>query len=174
MGKLSSSDEGESYMQRIIVKNISTSTYINAMSINKTFGFCEESHFVSMNINDSPEICILVVEDNQINQKIARIFLEDAGYKVDIAANGKEAISHANKKQYDLILMDIGLPDIDGIEVTKHIRKIKNSPHVPIIALTASGEDYREKCLDAGMNDFILKPIMKDALHKAISKYLEK
>lgn len=121
--------------------------------------------------DETRDMCmkILVVEDNPINQKIAKLFLESFGYTVDIAANGQEALEMANR-DYALILMDIGLPDMDGIEITQNIRQ-KNK-NVPIIACTASGESYRDKCLNAGMNDFILKPIMSDDLKILIKKYI--
>jgi CheY-like chemotaxis protein len=110
---------------------------------------------------------ILVVEDNLLNQKVARLFLEDMGYKVDIAANGKQALEMFNQ-DYDAVLMDIGLPDMDGYEISIEIRKIDKT--VPIIAYTASGDE--SKCLEAGMNEFTAKPIMFDELKAVLAKYL--
>lgn len=120
--------------------------------------------------NGKENLRILVVEDTLINQRVARLFLEGFGYSVDIAANGKEALNKVGQG-YVLILMDIGLPDIDGLEVTRIIRE--QNKQIPIIACTASGESYHSKCIDAGMTDFILKPVLADVLCKIINKYLK-
>jgi len=112
---------------------------------------------------------ILIVEDNLINQKVAQLFLENLGYEADIAANGQQALAIFNRG-YALILMDLGLPDMDGIEITKKIRE--RDKHIPIIACTASGENYKAKCLAAGMNDFIIKPILLDTLKTLLAKFL--
>jgi len=112
---------------------------------------------------------ILIVEDNLINQKVAKLFIEKFGYEADIASNGKEALAMFNHG-YSLILMDLGLPDLDGIEITKKIRE--QNKHIPIIACTASGESYRRKCLDAGMDGFIVKPLMIEELKQILDKFL--
>lgn len=109
---------------------------------------------------------ILVVEDNLLNQKVIRIFLEDMGYQVDIAPDGQQALALFNERnsQYGAILMDIGLPDIDGCKVSETIRSLEYGQQIPIVALTASGEYFKEKCLAAGMNFYLTKPIMVDDL----------
>lgn len=112
---------------------------------------------------------ILIVEDNLVNQKVAQLFLKNLGYQSDIAVNGQQALAIFNH-DYALILMDLGLPDMDGIEITKKIRE-KNK-QVPIIACTASGESYKTKCLDAGMDDFIVKPMALDALEQMLGRFL--
>jgi len=104
---------------------------------------------------------ILVVEDNPVNAKIATLQLNKLGYRVDVAVNGKEAIETASKKDYDLIFMDIQMPEMDGLQATKMIRlnEIATKKHVPIVALTAHAmESDREKCLFAGMDDYLSKP----------------
>lgn len=115
---------------------------------------------------------ILVVEDNPINQKVAQLFLKNLGYEADIAADGQQALAMF-KHGYFLILMDVGLPDIDGLEITQRIRKIErsNGGHITIIAATANGESYRQMCLDAGMDDFMTKPILLGELEKILAKY---
>lgn len=115
---------------------------------------------------------VLIVEDNPLNQKVARIFLEDMGYSTEIAANGQEALYLAATQHYDLILMDVGLPDIDGLEITQKIRANETSERIPIIACTANGNTYKDKCLAAGMDDFVLKPIMQDELKRVLSQFL--
>lgn len=114
---------------------------------------------------------ILIIEDNPINQKVAKLFLENLGYDADIAASGQEALAMFNQG-YSLILMDIGLPDIDGVEITQRIRAQETTSHIPIIACTASGDSYRDKCLLVGMDDFILKPLMLDELQQVLGKFL--
>lgn len=114
---------------------------------------------------------ILVVEDNLLNQKVARIFLEDMGYQVDIAANGEEALRMFNQ-DYAAVLMDIGLPDIDGCDVCIELRKLDHGKEIPIIALTASGEYFKARCIEAGMNSYLTKPIMIDDLKEQLSTFI--
>jgi CheY-like chemotaxis protein len=122
-------------------------------------------------VHEPDFIKILVVEDNAINQKVARLLLESKGYTVEIAATGKDAVYLATTHKYSLILMDLGLPDIDGLEATRQIRKVDAA--IPIIALTANGKDFRRQCLEAGMNDFELKPFLIESLKEKIEKYLK-
>lgn len=114
---------------------------------------------------------ILVVEDNFINQKVARFFLEDMGYQVEIATNGKEALAMFDDS-YSLILMDVGLPDMDGLEITRRIRTRKSIKRIPIIACTANGNAYKDKCLVAGMDGFILKPLFLEDLKQILTKFI--
>jgi CheY-like chemotaxis protein len=104
-------------------------------------------------------INILIAEDNAINQKLAKYILNKMGYKPDIVGNGHEALNALVSKKYDLILMDVQMPEMDGLEATRFIRQ--NMDHQPaIIAMTANvmTED-REACLDAGMNGYLSKPL---------------
>lgn len=117
---------------------------------------------------------ILLVEDNPINQKLAVMILSKAGCRVDVAANGREAIERftAAPHQFDLIFMDIQMPEMDGKEATRVIRK-KGFHAVPIIAMTASAmKGDREKCLDAGMDDYITKPIKKQYVMSILEKWI--
>ena len=119
---------------------------------------------------------ILLVEDNIINQKVALSVLEGFGYHVNVASNGLEAVKALEKKPYDLVLMDIQMPEMDGFEATKIIRD-KNSNvlnhDLPIIAMTAHAmSGYKDICIKAGMNDYVTKPIQPDKLTKAINQYL--
>ena len=116
---------------------------------------------------------ILLVEDNEINQQIAKEFLEKAGLEVEVADNGIKAIEALDKKDYDLILMDIQMPEMDGIEATKRIRSIDKYKKIPIVAMTAhamSGD--REKSLNAGMDDHINKPIVPETLYSSLLKWI--
>jgi len=115
------------------------------------------------------ELSILLVEDNPVNQRVAISMLKHLDYGADIARNGLEALSMMEKKAYDIILMDIQMPDMDGLEATRCIRnsKIQKQPH--IIAMTAYALDGdREAFLEAGMNDYLSKPIKIEELKRAI------
>ena len=117
---------------------------------------------------------ILVCEDEPISQEILSDILVDLGYLVDRADNGAIAIGMATGKHYDLILMDMQMPEVDGIEATKFIRQLDHYQNVPIIALTANAfENDRQACMEAGMNDFITKPLRPDDLALRISLWLD-
>ena len=115
---------------------------------------------------------ILIVEDNEDNQQLLSIILCDIGAEITFAKNGKEALDKARNKTYDLILMDIQMPVMGGIEATKILRQSDYTN--PIVALTANAmkSDY-DMCIEAGCDGFLTKPIIKDKLFKTIYKYLE-
>jgi GAF domain-containing protein/CheY-like chemotaxis protein len=124
----------------------------------------------------SPEIAemnplkILLAEDNAVNQKLALRLLGQMGYRADVASNGVEAVQSAERQAYDVILMDIQMPEMDGLEATRQIRK-KSILQPRIIAMTANAmQGDREMCLAAGMNDYIAKPIRVDELIHALQK----
>ncbi|WP_445664957.1 response regulator [Fodinibius sp. AD559] len=119
---------------------------------------------------------ILVAEDNKVNQMVTTKMLEKEGFVVDIVETGAEAIESMKKNKYDLILMDIQMPEMDGYEATEEIRKIEKGTdkHMPVIALTASAmEKDRKLCLQAGMDDYIAKPVDKQDLIKTIKEVME-
>jgi len=118
---------------------------------------------------------ILVVEDNIVNQRVARRLVEKLGYPVDVAANGREAVEAIDRSCYDLILMDCLMPVMNGFEATWRIRAQSHEhakPHTPILALTASAlaEDLQQ-CLDAGMDDCLTKPIRFERLESAVKQW---
>ncbi|MCK9412001.1 MAG: response regulator [Prolixibacteraceae bacterium] len=114
-------------------------------------------------------LTILVVEDNVINQKLITNLFKLLGYKVDLAANGKEAVDVLKGKYYDLIFMDIQMPVMNGYESTKMIIEHWKEERPVIIAITANAlAGDRDKCLEAGMVDYITKPINIDALTQII------
>ena len=124
--------------------------------------------------SDTSTIHILLVEDNFFNQRVASEILKTERFSVDIANNGQEAIDAVLTKKYDLVLMDIQMPKIDGYEATRRIRKIPEHTSLPIIAMTAHAmKGDRELCLDAGMNDYITKPINRDQLSEIIKKWVQ-
>lgn len=117
---------------------------------------------------------VLIVEDNPLNQKVAKIMLQELGCTVEIADDGSKALKLFAAKQFDLIFMDIGLPDLDGLSVMRLIREQeKPGQHAIIIALTAHVLDEdRENCFAAGADDVMVKPIMQDQLNKLLNKWL--
>jgi signal transduction histidine kinase/ligand-binding sensor domain-containing protein/CheY-like chemotaxis protein len=119
---------------------------------------------------------ILLAEDNPLNQKLARFMLTKGGYRLDVANNGKEAVDTFIKApgKFDLIFMDINMPVMDGREATQTIRN-KGFTEVPIIAMTAHAlKEDREACLQAGMNDYISKPIKRDVVFNMVKKWVFK
>jgi len=116
-------------------------------------------------------LLVLVVEDNAVNQKVMLLNLAKLGYRADLAVDGVEAIEKMEKMKYDLVFMDIQMPGMDGIEVTRIIRERGLCPGVQIVALTADVEkDVRKRALDAGMNDFLAKPFIISELRNVLNQ----
>jgi CheY-like chemotaxis protein len=114
---------------------------------------------------------ILLAEDNQVNQKLALRILEQMGYRADIASNGIEAVESIERQTYDVILMDVQMPEMDGLDATRNIRKLQAVTQPHIIAMTANAmEGDREMCLAAGMDDYVSKPIRVNELVEALLK----
>lgn len=117
---------------------------------------------------------ILVVEDNELNQEVASGLLEGEGFVVDIANNGQEAVDMLNLHAYDIVLMDMQMPVMDGLTATREIRKIDQFKDLPVLAMTANAMDQdKEKCAEAGMNDHVAKPIDPDELFNALLKWIK-
>ena len=119
---------------------------------------------------------LLLAEDNPINQKLAVIVLQKAGYSVDTVDTGSEAVAKAKLNQYNAILMDVQMPDLDGLEATQQIREWEQArgTHVPIIAMTAHAmAGDRERCLEAGMDDYVTKPLQPRILFSALNRWIE-
>lgn len=120
---------------------------------------------------------VLVVEDQPVNQKIAKLMLEKHGCTVDLAFNGQEALNALNQQSYDLVFMDCQMPEMDGFEATRIIRnsEIQSGRHIPIVAVTAHAiQGDREKCLSAGMDAYITKPLKRDALGEVLARFILK
>jgi signal transduction histidine kinase/DNA-binding response OmpR family regulator len=127
----------------------------------------ERHHSPGSQIRENNCLSILLAEDNLINQKVALSMLRRLGYDADVANNGLEALKALEEKRYDVVLMDVQMPEMDGLEATRQIRKRKINTH--ILALTAHAlEGDKEQCLIAGMNDYISKPISMEVLQNAL------
>jgi signal transduction histidine kinase len=127
----------------------------------------------TVNDFDGRPLQILLAEDNQVNQTLAVLVLQKFGFKADIADNGRLAVEKLRQKPYDLILMDMQMPEMDGYEATRIIREEMGS-QVPIIALTAHAmKEEREKCLRLGMNDYISKPFQEKELFEKITAFFQ-
>ncbi len=121
----------------------------------------------------SRKLSILLAEDNQINAVLATALIKRAGHQVRVAVNGAEAVEALKTEPYDLVFMDMHMPEMDGLEAAQEIRKLDvDMAAVPIVALTANAmASDRQKCLDAGMDDFLSKPFDPDDFHAMLEKY---
>jgi CheY-like chemotaxis protein len=116
---------------------------------------------------------VLVAEDNLLNQRFALRLLEKAGHAVTLAANGREVLEALRLNDFDLVLMDVEMPEMDGISATQAIRaEEKDGSRVPIVAVTATGDP--EACLHAGMDDWLPKPLSISRLNRTLEKVFAK
>jgi CheY-like chemotaxis protein len=121
-------------------------------------------------------VSILLAEDNPVNQRVAFRILTKRGYRVQLVGNGKEALAALDRESFDLVLMDVQMPELDGFEATRAIRveETVGGQHQPIIAMTAHAmKGDRERCLEAGMDDYVTKPIDSQQLFAVIEKTLQ-
>ncbi len=116
---------------------------------------------------------LLVVDDNEVNRIVARAQLDAVGLAADDAADGAQAIAMAERCRYDLILMDVHMPTLDGVEATRRIRRLDAYRDTPIIALTADAfESERQRFIDAGMSDHLAKPLQAGRLYTTLAQWL--
>jgi PAS domain S-box-containing protein len=117
---------------------------------------------------------VLAVDDNDINLQVARELLEDVGVLVQTASDGEQAVQKVRDREFDLVLMDMQMPVMDGLAATRAIRQLPQRETLPIVAMTANAMDQdRQRCIDAGMNDFLAKPIDPDRLFEMLASWIK-
>ena len=132
----------------------------------------EEAQYTPFDASNQRLPKVLVVDDNAVNLVIMRKFLANLGIDADVAANGREAIDLVQRQDFDLVFMDVQMPEIDGLAATRIIRELSLTTQPFIIALTANAfETDRERCLAAGMNDFLSKPFLFDDIKNKLSSF---
>ncbi|MDQ1331925.1 MAG: two-component system, sensor histidine kinase and response regulator, partial [Thermodesulfobacteriota bacterium] len=167
-------------LEDVMIKPVSPSTMFDTL-IHVMGGKCDEKKDESQqeiqaveNLTAIRGASILVVEDNEFNQQIAKELLTDAGFRVNIAENGRKSIEMLDKQVYDIVLMDMQMPVMDGTTATREIRKDERFKDIPILAMTANVmEADIEKCREAGMWDHIGKPIDPDELFGKLLKWIK-
>jgi CheY-like chemotaxis protein len=119
---------------------------------------------------------ILLVEDNKMNQLVGSKVLAKLGFEFDIANHGREALEAVSVRDYDAILMDCQMPELDGYEATAEIRRLEGAArHTPVIAMTAAAmEGDRDRCLAAGMDDYITKPVRLEAIAEVLDRWVDR
>jgi len=165
----------------VLIKPVTASTIFDALV--RLFDDQREGESAHMEAIDSDNFAalariqgaeILLAEDNPLNQQVATELLIDAGFKVEVAGNGRIAVEMAQARHYDIILMDMQMPEMDGIEATRLLRALPTWATLPIVAMTANAmQADRERCLEAGMNDFVSKPIELDELWRALLRWIK-
>lgn len=125
-------------------------------------------------LGDFSKLEVLVVEDHEINQQVILRLLSRYHIQADLAANGREALARCREREYDLVLMDIQMPELDGYQATRQLRQVQGEGHRPwVVALTANAREIdRRRCVEAGMDDFLAKPIRRLELGRALEKCL--
>ena len=189
-GKTCSDMKIEGYLTKPIVERKLRKTIERILGLKEAGKRDGEFHPVTKYTSaeaDRKDIRVLLAEDYPTNQEIAKRHLAQAGYQVDLAENGKLAVDAFKSKHYDLILMDVQMPVMDGCDATKAIREIEAQiaamengnaaqtiHRVPIIAMTAHAlQEYKELCLEAGMDDFLSKPLTRKDLLAITAKWLK-
>jgi PAS domain S-box-containing protein len=118
---------------------------------------------------------VLVVEDDPINQEVARFMLEEIGWQIEVVGDGMAAVGRVARTAYDIILMDMQMPVMGGVDATRLIRQMPDRTAVPILAMTANAfSEDREICFNAGMNDFLTKPVVPEKLYETLLKWVAK
>jgi PAS domain S-box-containing protein len=161
-----------------VSKPIKTVSFLQALAMlgNRRAGVVEQARQEDRPVAEEIPLTVLLAEDNAVNQKVALRFLERMGYNADAVGNGLEAVNAFQHRNYDLVLMDLQMPEMDGLEASRRIRRTLPPDRQPkIIALTANAmQGDREICLDAGMDDYISKPVKMHEIVAAIRRQFSK
>ena len=171
---------GELQVEGFITKPVSASNLLDAAMIALGHSCDKTSNNKTADLQADKSIAagiggaqILLVEDNEINQQVASELLKQANVVIDIADNGQIAVDKVNQNHYDLVLMDVQMPVMDGYTAAKTIRQNPQYNQLPIVAMTANAmEGDKERCIDAGMNDHVAKPIDPKDLFQALAKWI--
>lgn len=173
--ELSLSDENSKLFDGLIVKPVNPSNLLDA--IMNAYGLEHVRSNADRALNEKPWFSgeqVLLVEDNVVNQEVALGLLDEVNVNVVIANNGQEALDRLSEQAFDIVLMDMQMPILDGISATKKIRTLPQFNELPIIAMTANAMSSDvERCLEAGMNDHVAKPISVNNLYKTLNKFLQ-
>jgi PAS domain S-box-containing protein len=169
--------EGEDLFAARLAKPIRPSqlydTLLAVLAVDRAEGWSVEPRPANTPSAIRPGVRILVVEDNPLNRQLALLLLKNIGYRADTAANGVEALEAVQHGRYDVVLMDVQMPEMDGLEATRKIHERLGSKRPRIIAATANAtQDERERCLAAGMDDYLSKPIRLEELAQALARQL--
>ncbi len=174
-------DAEEINLAEVIIKPVSASMLFNTVvnvlgggvsSVRREMG--DDMSVVESKLTVIKGARILLVEDNELNQEVASGLLRGAGFAVDLAENGEIALGKVKEMTYEIVLMDMQMPVMDGITATREIRKLPQFAALPVVAMTANAtERDRQRCLDAGMNDHIAKPVEPDNLWKVLLKWVK-
>jgi two-component system sensor histidine kinase/response regulator len=168
----------DSGLDSILVKPVTPSTMLDTTlsllgAAEEGRGIVEDHTEAHFDVSHLRGARVLLVEDNEINQEVALGQLEDAEVEVDVADNGEIAVNMVRSKEYDIVLMDMQMPVMDGLEATRIIRADSRFDQLPIVAMTANAmAEDRDRCLEAGMNDHIAKPIDPDLLFGALISWI--
>jgi len=164
-------------IESVLVKPVTSSTLFDTtLAVLNPIDYSPDmaTRLVPLEVARTRGARVLLVEDNEINQEVALGQLEDAEVEVDVAVNGEIAVRMVRDKKYDLVLMDMQMPVMDGIEATRIIRSDATFDVLPIIAMTANAMTAdRDRCLEAGMNDHIPKPIEPEELFRVLAHWIK-
>lgn len=164
----------DAFLSKPVIKSALIQTISQLINTNRFRPEALEKNITKV-LDTEEDIYILLAEDNLINQQIVRELLEHPLFHVDVVGNGVAAINAITQYDYDLVLMDIQMPDLDGLEATRRIRNTFSKEVLPIIAMTAHAmEEDRLKCFEAGMNDYMSKPIVEEVFFNMMAKWIDK
>jgi len=163
-------------IEEVLIKPVSASVMFDTLMQVLGQGQAPEAPGRSLPVQTGPALRgarVLVVEDNELNRQVARELLQEAGVLVDLATNGQEGADLAGRRDYDLVLMDMQMPVMDGLQATRLLRANPRLADLPIVAMTANAmEADRQRCLEAGMNDHLAKPIVPERLWATLQRWI--